>query len=155
MARSGSLSRVGGAEPRTPGEQIARKLCRRSRCFRFCTIPIPGAAQAFFEFDARIVGEFLARERDIGLGIADVALPRFDVYRVSGTTGEFFEQLQRVIQRIAAARSTVKGNSGYAGGFARTNVQLDDVLDESEITGLLAIAEDLRGPAIAQSRGKQ
>src|ERR1700675_641173 len=105
-------------------------------------IPVPGAAEAFFEEDAGFVTENCARESDVRLRIADIARARRVVFCLDLLAGDFFEQFQDIIQRDPGARTTVENLSGSSRSFAGAERFIHDIFDVGEVARLLTIAID-------------
>src|ERR1700682_2004422 len=104
--------------------------------------PIPGIFQAFFKSEARVVAQHISCEGDVRLRIANVSFARRIVFCLCGPAGNFFEQPQRLIQRVPGAGADVDGESRGALRFACQQICFDHVSDISEVARMLSVSVD-------------
>ena len=107
-----------------------------------CAIPLESPHQTFFKVHLRVVMQKFARLRNVGLRIADVAIAWRVVFGLQARTGNFRKCCQDLVQRNSSASTNVEYFSGNIGRFAGQKVCLHRVLDESEVAGLLPVAEN-------------
>src|SRR5271165_1683845 len=83
-------------------------------------VPIPSAPQAFFKLHLRLIAEYRARQRNVGLRMQDVAVARRIVLRGNFLPSDLAKIQQDLIQGDARSGPAIKHFPGGILGFAST-----------------------------------
>src|SRR5579885_683619 len=117
----------------------------------FLLVPLDGAAEAFFKADERLVAEGFAGGGDVGQCVLDVSGAWGAVDGGVGVSGEFGEDLIRLVQSVALAAGDVEDTPGnfFSGCSGSEKICRDGIFNVSKVAALLAVAKD-GGPLAAQ-----
>ena len=117
-------------------------------------VPLPGALETFFELDARLVAKDFARQRNVGLRIADVAVARRIVAWPESSVPVIFSSSFRtsfsVIRAPVPPLKTIPEAPNLR--LAGSQSLIHHVFDVGEIARLLAVAINDRLFALRGSR---
>jgi len=93
------------------------------------------------EADLRLVAEEFFGLRDVGVGMPHVARPRVVVNWVDISAEDVVKRVDEFVNRDAAAGADVERFASYV-ALGGEDIRLNGVVDEREVTGLLAVTVD-------------
>src|SRR5581483_2122938 len=113
-------------------------------CLRFAAIPLYSPAQAFFKGYLRRIPQLLFCARQVRQRVLHVSGALWPVFCFAGVSNDCLKQLKGFVQIETRARCHIED---FTGDFprrrlCRKQVCVDGIVDVSEVTALLAIAEN-------------